>query len=1127
MRELDSTSLPLLGSHLIEASAGTGKTYNIVRIYLRLLLERELGVDQILVMTFTNAATAELRNRLSLFLREALDTWMSSDDEIITSLRQIIDENHAKLLLNKAILQLDEATIFTIHSFCKRALSQQAFFSGMSFNANLDADSALLKLQATEDWYRQINQTDDFINIYDQWNTPEQFISHWSRVIDSSEYFQRPQLTDTRILLQNFITLWPSEQESFHKLNIDNKRASEQTRLTNRADFNILTEIAETSRLEEGDRFDKSILKRCFNTESKKTKLASSFSLTNALLHNVETKKVLLALDGIEYIQKHINQDKNRLDQLDFNDLIIQLKKALHGENATELRAAMLEQFPAALIDEFQDTDPDQYAILNAIYTDQTDAFVCMIGDPKQAIYGFRGGDVFAYLKARELVDNQWTMNTNYRSAPSVIKGYNKAFLQDADDINEKTFGFGISYRKVLASEETIDPIFTDCTSRSSVQWVNFEPEELPSRGLNKTFQQTISDWCVQEIIQLISNVKSEETAIKPGDIALLVRGYSEAELMQQTLIQAGINSVYLSSRANVFHTVEARELYRLLSGIWQFENDRAFISALASHWISLNISQLEELQQNEHKWAYWQAQFEQWRNDWQSRGLMSMLLDILQNHFKSTTDRLDRQLTNMLQLAEVLQKESGQHRQPDSLLHWFERAQEDINSAEENLLRLESDDALIKIITMHGAKGLEYPIVFLPFVSYYGKPVKGSSVYRYHDRDNFDARLSFLPTSVEKTLTEEEEQAELVRLFYVATTRASKRLYCCMAPFSSFKGSPLALSLKQEKYDIIKLSNILNVDGAANVLTVRTQDITNHTWQENLAEIDLSPAQFTGHIERDWWLSSFSSLTRHVGHSVHTTPDRDENEEMEIPPTELPLRFRLTKGAEAGNLLHDALEHTDFKAPDYDALYEKSAERYSNLTKTFTRPELEEWINDILQSPLTLGGTLSELSPDRTLKESEFYFPMAGSHIKQLAALLTQMRGVEYQLPDRNKLKGMMHGFIDLIFERDSKFYVADYKSTHLGETIADYSIENMQLSIHGSSYDVQYAIYSLALHRYLKLRIPNYTPEVHFGGVYYFYLRGMTKGSSTGVFYDPLSPNILGRLDDIFSNTPSEGAV
>jgi exodeoxyribonuclease V beta subunit len=1121
MNKLDSAHLPLYGKHLIEASAGTGKTHNIVRIYLRLLLEKELTVDTILVMTFTVAATGELRKRLNEFLRTTLNHWddiNSEDEALLQTLHTAIEPAKAKLLLRQAILQLDQAAIYTIHGFCKRALSQQAFFSGLSFNANMDAQSDELLSNACEDWYRIQQKQTDFFRLAERWPTPDTYLEHWREVLITDTQLVRPELPDPLALAKQLQQAWPTEQEALLKLN--KPRSDDVKQLLAQVEQQ-LTSIAETPERGLEIQFDQQVLKKFFNTEKKQQQLPAAYQLIKAWLIIEKAKQINLALDGVEFVRAQVKRDKHQLDQLDFNDLITGLRDALQGDNAELLRAAMLEQFPATLVDEFQDTDPDQYQILHCLYGNQPEAFLCMIGDPKQAIYSFRGGDIFAYLKAKEDVDYQWTMDTNYRSTPAVINGYNQAFLQNDSDENSTLFRFGIGYHRINASDNKTDAIFSDNTA--AVQWRHFIPQEPEDKGEKKSFQHIIACWVAQEIVNLLTQVTMDEQQIKTSDIAVLVRNYSEASLLQQYLSNSGLASVYLSTRENIFQTEEAFSLQQLLAGIWQPDNDRKFIAALASSWIGMKVQQLDDINHNEHRWAKWQNQFLSWREQWQQKGLMSVLMEVLQQHYQPYSEAQERSLTNRLHLAERLQMESNQHRQPDALLHWFDQALQESIGSDENLLRLESDEALIKIVTMHGAKGLEYPIVFLPFISYYAANNRERAVYRYHDRQDYSLKLSFLASDEEKKWTAEEEQAEFIRLLYVAMTRAEKRLYACMAPFKGFNQSPLGQLLDAKKYDLEDFAEKLTIANQAELIAVPETQVIETYWSEKETQQKASPARFHGHIERDWWLSSFSALTRHAGHSVRSTPDRDEDEIPETPTANLPLRFRLAKGAEAGNLLHDTLERCDFSAPDFDTLQTFAVERYANLAETFTPEQWQQWLNEILQTRFHGQTTLADLPLPSTLRESEFYFPMHGRPITELAAFISKRRGEAYRLPEYHQLKGMMHGFIDLIFEINGQYFVADYKSNHLGENLSDYSTEAIQQNIFDHHYDVQYSLYSLALHRFLKSRLPNYDPQTHLGGVYYFYLRGMHPEHSGGVYSDSFSSAELQQLDQIFAEEQS----
>jgi len=1133
---LQTSTLPLQGSHLIEASAGTGKTYNIVRIYLRLLLEKRVSVEQILLMTFTVAATAELRSRLDRFLREALQNWDATNDKFIQQLknRAVIADSKAKLLLRKAILQLDEAAIYTIHGFCKRALAQQAFFSGMSFRAELATDQVLLAMQATRDWYRNIQSRDDYQVIANRWPNPEVFYQHWQPKINSLQPLLKPASIDLVPITNGFRESWPLERESFIKLNKVTARTAAESQLAIEGLLEKLDGLVADS--DELPNFTRAELKKCFSTQKKIHQMPVAFELVTKALAQSEITQSHYVIDGLEFIRQRLSTSKEQLEQMDFGDLIYRLRDTLKGPNGAAVAAALHKQFPVALVDEFQDTDPHQYEILRTIYASVDDVsqyMLCMIGDPKQAIYAFRGGDVFAYLNARRNAQYTWSMNTNYRSSAPVVNGYNQLFLQGAHDRNSEVFGFGINYQRVNTDAANPVPVFSD--DRSPVQWVEIlsNSEEQNRKGLTEPFKARIADWLALEIVSLLSDTTRDGEPILPADIAVIVRTGKEAALIQDALVNAGLASVYLSSRESIFQTREAHDLLLLLQGIWQHEDDRRFTAALASLWIGMDHQQLGSVVNDQAAWSEWQEKFGKWRDNWQSIGLMSVLLECLKNtgQFYQYLNQ-DRVLTNCLHLAERLQIVSNQHRSPDALLHWYEQILQDTSTADENLLRLESEEALIKILTMHGAKGLEFPIVFLPFISYQSQPKTRPMAISYHDRQGFDLRTVFLPDPEQHNLQQQEDKAERVRLLYVAATRAAQRLYCCIAPFKQFAGSAVAETLKRHEYDRQSLIKKVCLEPDASLITVNEAELSPRIWSAPAVADQISPAIFSGSIERDWRLTSFSALTRHINHSHRSYKDRDTNVEndagefvSEAIKPDLLLRFAMAKGAETGNLVHDLLEHCDFFEPDFSSLWQRVNQRHSSLTQGIKQADLQQWLTEILATPLA-NTSLKELDYQSTLREAEYYFPMNGDDISQLADFIAARRGSPYQLPERYSLKGMMHGFIDLVFESAGKYYVVDYKSTHLGNDFDHYSQQALQLNIQQSSYDLQYTLYSLALHRYLKTRLPDYQADEHYGGIYYLYLRGMHPDHQSGVFFDRLSSAELEELDRLFAGSGYQGS-
>lgn len=1254
LNNLNAATIPLSGKHLIEASAGTGKTYNITRIYLRLLLERQIPVEKILLMTFTKDATQELRGRIDAFIRLALSDWasLSTQDNYFAELEQRIDASTREFLLKRALLFLDEAAIFTIHGFCQRVLTQYAFSSGLPFAANMTTNANEITLQACQDWYRSLAKEDEsnFTLLASFWPTPDSFISSFSKAIS-----HRAELSaiSANAVEAEFIELVKHASVSL-MLNADlfetaliivKKGKDQQTRRDELAQLltwldNIISGDVSLTGLGQGHQampdafFDGKRYARSVHKEA----LLLAFNSVKTVKEQLKlivnkinrAKAYTVVKKGIYVIRESVTQQKEQANLLDFDDLINTLANCLTGQHSAILAKQLLNQYPVALIDEFQDTDPMQFSILQAIYYSdfarQADAGLYLIGDPKQAIYGFRGGDIFAYLNARQTCDFRWLMDTNWRSSASMISAYNQVFCQKANTDNsaninaeaknkiaekqlddqivannaESVFGFGIPYQRVLAgkqpSQKNSQKVNNNERSdvQKALQFIHFSNSDNNNANQGDKVSQSqrfaLARWCAEEIYSLLNNAVEEDqpAPINPKDIAILVRDGAEADDIQKALQQAGLKSVFLSDRANLFHSEQAKQLISLLKGIIFAENERYFVAALASGLLGYTAEKLEQLQLDEFAYQSLKLAFIDYRQHWHRHGFISMAIHLLHNRFDLPNQGKDRCLTNILHLFETLQAASVRFAQGTELLHWFEQQCDQDNSEVETELRLESEGDLIRVITQHGSKGMEYPYVFIPFATRHKDPLKfgnkSVSYIEYHDK-NGNLCLSLDGSKEAKAAMASEAYAETIRLLYVAITRAEQRCYVLSCAFDSYHLSPLGQTLnlpeptkaKQacSQQDTLHIALQTLQRRAPNDIAVRqveldgetyknmhsTTEFTTNTFNQSSQlmnnQVMPSVSQFTGKIERDWWLSSFSALSRNLRHAGISLPDRDmavisqENTHTDSS-SQQKMCFQLAKGAHTGNLLHDILEHTDFNDPDWYTSIEKplltygehtsSISQSTNEVKHFSQDDLIAWLDIIIRSPFITSsvvaspeasrndisitqtrsdkkntlldkqntahlGCLADLTMQQTLRESEFYFPMQGQGTEALAKLLTDHRNNavrdkralnhNYQqtvnLPNYQKLSGMMHGFIDLIFEYDGKYYLCDYKSNHLGDDYTHYQHDSLLNNIEQNYYDLQYLIYALALHKYLQQNLIDYDVEKHFGGVYYLYLRGM----------------------------------
>ena len=1226
MKNLNANTISLQGKHLIEASAGTGKTHNITRIFLRLLLERELPIEQILVMTFTKDATEEIRGRIDDFIRESLHSWdnlIVSDDYFKTLSANLaskdIGSREVKARLSQALLYIDEAAIFTIHGFCKRVLNQYAFASGISFNAQMETDTQDITLEACQDWYRVLalapeNNSQAFKLVTEFWPEPSAFINQFSKALSTGNKLnvQDPENISVEFkgLVEQAIVSLNEHNAMLTQWLIDVKKGTErekrQQELTQLLHW--LAALSADVKGQHGKMPDAFIDGRRFARSKVKSELVDIFTAVNRvkkqhpdLAKQLNRAHALLVVrKGIYHIRAEISRKKLQANVMGFDDLISTLNTCLAQESAQLLANSIFAQFPVALIDEFQDTDPQQFSILKAIYYHQPSAALYMIGDPKQAIYGFRGGDIFAYLSARNDCDYQWLMDTNWRSSAAMITGYNRLFYGNKlSDNAVDVFGYQIPYLPVKASVKAHEKVFLD-NEFNALQFIHFnvESQTKSKDGKNKAVKQSyrgnMAAWCANEIVRLLA---SSELNMASGDIALLVRDGTEAADIKFALTACGLASVFMSNRANLLQSVETKHLLQVLKGILFLENDRLYTAALASPLLGFNREKLLQLQHDEQQWQQLKISFEKLRNEWQFKGFISMALQLMHQHFHievSDADNsdADRILTNLLHLFELLQGASQRHRQPQELLFWFEQQSQVDNPEVEAELRLESDENLIRIITQHGSKGMEYPVVFVPFATRHKDPLKfgnrNVSFIEHHD-ERGTLHHSLDGSDEAKAHMAAEAYAEAIRLLYVAVTRAEKRCYILSTAFDNYEKSPLGKTLKwssetdistsllqlaQDNPDEIALA-VLDDFSPENVL-VSAPSQTNHDAKNGTVAAEV--ARFNGRIERDWWLSSFSALSKNLRHNGVSAPDRDNqegvmaDEEVNTHNTAAnhtkALRFTLTKGAQTGNLLHDILEQTDFSAPDWQKSCHWPLVKYGVIDGATgntlqSRAEnvvgsagassestaqnqgqllLVEWLEAVLKTPLSTDKTLSlaQLTPENTLRETEFYYPMRSASSSQLTKLLTEHRNSQVShvastnasskiarthrvhLPSYQQLKGMMHGFIDLIFQADGKYYVCDYKSSHLGDDYSDYNDAAMRHNIEKNHYDLQYLIYALALHRHLKYALADYDPKQHFGGIYYLYLRGMTDTTAhqaCGVYYRQITLVELEQLDSIFA--------
>ena len=1197
---LNPLSFPLHGSRLIEASAGTGKTWTIAALYLRLVLghggadgfERPLAPSEILVMTFTRAATRELSNRVRERLIEAAAYFRGErelDDELLAALAASYasdgERRTAAHRLAMAAETMDEAAIFTIDAWCQRMLREHAFDSGSLFDEELISDEHALFDDAAHDYWRQ--------NVYPlDAAALGILLGCW----DDVEALK----SGVRDLVRRAATLGEAPDESLASLVARAAKEQAAKLATLKQGWHV-----RASMMEQWIAAQRELGPKCFNgnklrpdslckwfdalrawaldaamhmpdmTDTAWHRLtpdgitdafAKGFSVDIPECFDCTTQlwEALKAIDPVSHalhrhaacsIARRMMELKKRSRQFGFADMLERLKSALEGPNAEALRQRITAQYPAAMVDEFQDTSPDQYCIFNLLYrvaANDPAHGLFLIGDPKQSIYGFRGADIHSYLDARRATEGRhYQLGTNYRSTAALVEAVNQLFLHAEGHGEHPGFAAGaFRFRKEGVNPLPFEPVAAKGKSEELVG-VAGPYQALAIRTTERDdmraddYREYFAHHAAEHIVQLLNDPavgfrdKGEFRRLAPADIAILVRDRREASAIRSALEQRRVASVYLSDKDSVVESEEAFDVLRWLHAVANPLDGALARAAFATRTAGLTLADLARLSSDELAWEERIEQLKALHVVWQRQGVLAMLRRFV--HELQLPSALlqrpggERRLTNLLHLAELLQSASGQLDGEQALIRWFaEQVAGQGEGGDERVLRLESDAELVKVVTVHKSKGLEYPLVYLPFAVTARKTERGTrSFFEFVGRDGvrrIDLSLSDEALdAVDRARIEED-----LRLLYVALTRARHFLWLGVAAVAARKAGENKLHESALGYLLGGGSKIAAADlgehwqrvhGGASAIDLRSleaaEGMTMLARSDEQAPL-IDAARFSGSFERNWAVGSFTSLTRQTG----AAPMRAQEEtllEEEIAPASTRVEdapwHRFPRGSVPGNFLHEQLEwmgQEGFAIANDPAFAQKMGQRCERAGWGNRQEDAITWLHTVAVTRLPpLGAALTELAD--VLPEMEFWFPSERLGTGRLDALCSKHllgRTPRPALPER-ELHGMLKGFADLVFEHAGRYWVLDYKSNSLGAGDAAYSTAAMAVGMAAHRYDIQGAIYMLALHRLLKSRLgAAYEPALQLGGAVFLFLRGIANTTTRGCYV--LEPD-LGLLDGL----------
>ncbi len=1191
MQPFDIVNNPLEeGTSLIEAGAGTGKTYALTAIFLRLLLEKPIDPDRILVVTFTTAATAELRDRLRrqlLAVRRFLDGEGSVDDTLRGIVQKAGEGGRTRERIELALREFDRVAIFTIHGFCQRLLGELAFETGSPFDIELVSDaSELIRSVADDYWRRVFYTTAPEIADYalDRIQGPEtlaalyqRFGMHDLRLIPKRRDLPAIDFDPYRRGCDALRRMWSAARSEIASRLMDpslsgtvygglkpapgpgsgiSRRVLKVEAWCRALDHYLGRETAPLPP-------DPSLV---FFTTDKIVAATRKgmtppthafFDACQALLATAERLEgelqawlTALRYGFFRFAHHQLEQIKQEGQTLFFDDLLVRVSRALEGRSGRRLTAVVRRRYQAALVDEFQDTDPTQYAIFQRLF-DAPTHLLFMIGDPKQAIYAFRGADIFSYLLAARHARRKFTLVANWRSRPELIRAVNHLF-------GNRPHPFiipEINYHPAVAAREDDGG---SAEAAPLVFWhMSGEVQDTGGAARRLSKQEAFARVMPAVAAEVTRLLRGHGTGGKPSewsakDMAVLVRTNRQARMVKAAMQDAGIPAV-IHNAGSVFHTPEAEELLHVLEAVVRPGDPRLVKTALATRLFGMAGEQLAFGDQEPAWWNDLHQRFFDYHTIWLEWGFYPFFQRMLtETHVAERLLTLtdgERRLTNLLHLSERLQQiVTAKRLGLQEALKWLrEQKTRPPGRSEEEQLRLESDARALTIITIHKSKGLEFPIVFCPFA--WESDAVREAWPLFHDPTAEMRRTLYIGTDADPdhlARARTERHAESMRLLYVAVTRARNRCYLVWGDLPGASASPLGYLLRAHAPapgPDTDANAPKDAEGStAGALALLARQSEGAVTVCSLPAAETAPAgragpgpvliperRMTRRFDLDWSIASFSSLTRGTQTGGDIPEDRDQVASgQQSPSLGLPqpgadvkradAMHQFPKGAHTGNFFHRLFEVLDYRPSGQG---ERGARVAAELTHFGFDPKWQRpvarLVENVLATPLPSTPTpfpLNRLKPQDCVKEMPFGFPLRPVKAEQLGTVFSHRHPPLFDEDLGRWLKklnftisgGYLRGFIDLVFRFQGRYFLLDWKSNHLGDSGTDYHPKRIRTVMAEEYYFLQYHLYVLALDRFLRLRLPGYDYESDFGGVYYLFIRGMPPEGDPGggIFFD-----------------------
>ncbi len=1167
--------VPLRDCQLIEASAGTGKTYTIVMLVVRALLETDVRIEQVVVTTYTRAAAQQLKSRLRAQLDAALRVLGAADPDAspfadyLAGRVAVLGASEARRRVRAALLSLELACIDTLHALCARILRDEPLAAPMTCDGEA-LDAYALGRECLEDvWRARVlaaspgDEPDCSVLLECGFDgVARALVPLLER--GTLEFVAVDHAVE-QLRCAHFETQRdPATLQALREVLDD---ADAQFRLNTQfatALHSLLEALANNARHfvpPEHLREDLAAAAQHKTWHKRKIgevpAIAAVWQLATFEPGAARARTATAVETLVSYCRTEMRLRARARDGYTFGDLIDAVATALTSGDGDELAARLRARWPIALVDEFQDTDALQYLICTRIWSHE-DATLLLIGDPKQAIYAFRGADLHAYLAAAAaLPGTPHRLGVNQRSSTNLVDAVN-AFYVDA---GQDPFAMPmLRFEAVMASGRAdAKPLAAADGAAYAPLRVHLAPDQAWTRG-------ALDRWCLERCADDIAASLAPDgptldgSPLDPGHFAVLLPTHRQVVELRALLRARGVPCVG-GGRSSVFQSVAAEVLITLLRALLEPGDARQWRAALATELFGARLSDFDAWRRDAAAWSDEIERQQQLVQRWEHQGIGGLLAPLLAARSAAilAVEDGERLLTDLRHLLELLATEEAMHDGPRALLTHLERMHGDDRataSSDECSLRIEGDSNRVRLFTLHASKGLEFDIVYLPLAWRLGLSdgrKSNPAVVALHDaagRPVCDAGSAAFDRNEATSLA--EAHAEQLRLLYVALTRARHACHVFWGAIANPNGAQEGaldahLGRLSRRFDAAAGEPTWRAfaDAHPRAVMIAPPCAATGRWRPRDPGAQALPEACRERPPRPrrWAVHSFTRIVRDSGHRfdpASASPADDETLIEDVPAVSTdaagdatflpgdgsgvagtsappPERWRAWHGTAFGNALHHALERLDWQLTvDSQEAALRAALREHGVG-AFALPALRALAERTLASPLLEGVALRDIDAQDRVAELRFDFALHGAQVSRWPALFAKHDCAELlpELPAQGPLDGLLTGAADLVFRHQGRYYLADYKSNDLGEGSDAYRGAGLLAAMQRGHYGLQLTLYQLALHRHLRQRLPDYDYTRHCGGALYLFVRGLAGDADAGIFRALLPHALIDALD------------